>query len=720
MSSESLVGKTVLGYEVQEVIGTGGFGRVYKAIKFTGQDKYYAAIKHISVPSEDQYNDILSSMGGNYKAAENYFEEMLEDIRLEINTLFSLSKKNNKNIVTYYDHDIIKNSNPLRYEIVIRMEYLTPVSKYIKKSDVTIEDVINLGIDIGSAIEICHNQGIIHRDVKDDNIFINEDGNFKLGDFGISKVLLDTKQAISMKGTPIFMAPEVIKREKYDNTVDIYSLGIVLYKLLNYSRIPFLPPYPEHFTSKDVEDAIYNRRLSGCEMEPPINASYGLDKVILKACDNYENRYKHVSELISDLAQIKKLMPDEELSRILFEKNSEEKTIDKERDLDATCGKGQAGVYKIDTLDNYKGNDIFETESNKKAACTKEKSENILELENGTSEGLQQEEYLVESIEQRNIKDTSKAKISRKRTAIIILVVFIIIIGSIITVNKFKLSNIKLDSNIIGEDKLSSIKEVKESEGIGNLASNFNPIALMVADQNNLFFALDVGIVQAKNDYTEQKVLVQEQAFSLNKLSEEIYYINKDNIIKKVNIRTKESSVISQDKASKIIVLQDSIYYIGKEDEKLYKTSILGKDTKNIINDKVINFGVTNNKILYATSQELNMLDLNSNQVQKLNEYSENFSLYENCILFIKDKALYKSTIDMKHKQKIVDDAVTFTANKEWVYYINTNKELRLITLSGDNNSEVGNMKGIVLVNINSGVGYAIDKDKKIKYFRSN
>ncbi|GKU29325.1 protein kinase domain-containing protein [Clostridium folliculivorans] len=713
MSRESLVGKTVLGYEVQEVIGTGGFGRVYKAIKFTGQDKYYAAIKHISVPSEEQYNDILSSMGGNYKAAENYFEEMLDDIKSEINTLFSLSKKNNKNIVTYYDHDIIKNSNPLRYEIVIRMEYLTPVSKYIKKNDVTIEDVINLGIDIGSAIEICHSQGIIHRDVKDDNIFINEDGNFKLGDFGISKVLLDTKQAISMKGTPIFMAPEVIKREKYDNTVDIYSLGIILYKLLNYNRIPFLPPYPEHFTSKDIEDAIYNKRLSGCAMEPPINASYGLDKVILKACDKYENRYKNVSELISDLVQIKKLMPNEELSRILFEKDSEKKNVEKERELDETCGNGQAGVYRIETLDNYKGNDIFETESNKKAEYNKEKTGNILELKDGITKELKQEENIGK-------KSISKVKMSKKRTAIITLVVAATIIGIIITTNMFKLSNIKLDNSIIGNDTLSSIKEVKESEGLGNLSGNFNLMALMVADQNNLFFSMDDGIVQARNDYTEQKLLIKEDAFSLNKLSEDIYYINKDYIIKKVNIRTKESTVISQVKALKMIVLHDSIYYIGKEDGNLYKTSSIGKDTKKIINEKVINFAVTNNKILYATEQELNMLDLNSNQVQKLNEYSVNFSLYENCILFIKDNALYKSTIDMKHKKKIVDDAVVFTANKEWIYYINTNKELRLTTLSGSNNSEVDNMKDIEFVNINSGVGYAIDKDKKIKYFRTN
>lgn len=231
MSNEYLVGQKILGYELQELIGSGGFGKVYKGVKKIGKDEYYAAIKHISLPKNNEYNDLLNSMGRNYEAVDKYYEKILDDMVNEINTLFYLSKKDNKNIVTYYDHDIVKQENPLKYDIFIRMEYLKPLNIYSNEGNMIVEDAINLGIDIARALDNCHKQGIIHRDVKDGNIFISEDGYFKLGDFGISRMLSDTNQTLSMKGTPIFMAPEVILGKYYDKTVDIYSLGIVLYKL---------------------------------------------------------------------------------------------------------------------------------------------------------------------------------------------------------------------------------------------------------------------------------------------------------------------------------------------------------------------------------------------------------------------------------------------------------------------------------------------------------
>lgn len=363
-----LIGRTVLGYDVIELIGQGGFGKVYKAVKTTGKDKYYAAIKHIVLPNESNYNDILNSMGGNYDAADNYFESMLDDMIAEIKTLFSLSKSNNQNIVTYYDHDIVKHTNPLKYEIFIRMEYLTPLTLHLNKNDITLEDVLKLGIDISSSLEYCHSQGIIHRDVKDDNIFINEDGNYKLGDFGISKVLMDTKQALSVKGTPVYMAPEVILGKKYDKTVDIYSLGILLYKLLNYNRIPFLPKYPLQFTSRDTETAI-EKRLSGEKLEPPIHSSYGLSEVILKACSSQENRYTGAKQLSDDLAEILNSMPKDELSRILYKKaerssdtNPTQNTSSNEN-MEKTVGAGAANQSNVNAdAGNYKGKNLFDTE----------------------------------------------------------------------------------------------------------------------------------------------------------------------------------------------------------------------------------------------------------------------------------------------------------------------------------------------------------------------
>lgn len=80
------------------------------------------------------------------------------------------------------------------------------------------------------------------------NIFVSDKGEYKIGDFGVSKVLKDSSKAESLKGTPNFLAPEVyLGKEGYTKSVDLYSLGIVLYRLLNYSRNPFLPRFPEQY-----------------------------------------------------------------------------------------------------------------------------------------------------------------------------------------------------------------------------------------------------------------------------------------------------------------------------------------------------------------------------------------------------------------------------------------------------------------------------------------
>jgi serine/threonine protein kinase len=86
-----------------------------------------------------------------------------------------------------------------------------------------------------------------------------------------------------MRGTPLYMAPEIYRGEKYDAAVDIYSLGIVLYKLLNNGRMPFMPPYPEKVRYQDSEEAL-EKRMSGAVLFDPINAKGELANIVLKAC----------------------------------------------------------------------------------------------------------------------------------------------------------------------------------------------------------------------------------------------------------------------------------------------------------------------------------------------------------------------------------------------------------------------------------------------------
>lgn len=346
-----LIGKEILGYQVDELIGSGGFGTVYKVSKTNESGRYVYALKHISLPTEIQYNDVLSSMGGDYSKANDYFKSVLQDIIYEINILSSLSDKNSTNVVAYYDNDIVKRETPLRYDIYIRMEYLTPLTTYIRNREIKVKDAIELGIQLLSALELCHSNKIIHRDIKDDNIFVSKDGTFKLGDFGIAKVLKDTSRAASMKGTPAFIAPEVFSgQDAYNHGVDLYSLGIVLYKLLNYARLPFLPAYPDDYGMDDVDKAI-GKRLTGEIPGLPYNAQNRFGEVIVKAISSKDDRYSNARQFSEALIELKKSLPSEELERVInkhiLEAASSYKTSSGQAyntaDNEATVGTGEAG-----------------------------------------------------------------------------------------------------------------------------------------------------------------------------------------------------------------------------------------------------------------------------------------------------------------------------------------------------------------------------------------
>ena len=189
------------------------------------------------------------------------------------------------------------------------MEYLTSFLDYCAGRELTEEDVIQLGIDLCKALEYCQKQNIIHRDIKPENIFVSRFGEFKLGDFGIARELERTMSGLSKKGTFSYMAPEMYKGEPYDAKVDIYSLGIVLYKLRNHNRLPFISLEKQLITYRDKENAL-NRRMSGENPPRPAEAGEGLADIILKACAyDRKDRFETAEEFREALEALKYQKP---------------------------------------------------------------------------------------------------------------------------------------------------------------------------------------------------------------------------------------------------------------------------------------------------------------------------------------------------------------------------------------------------------------------------
>lgn len=309
-----MIGKEILGYQLQEEIGRGTFATVYKVSKINVLGTYARAMKVISLPTEKQYTDVLHSMGGDYSKTNDYFLSILEEVANEITIMDSLADRGVEQIVKYFEHDVVERGEESKfYDIYILMEYLTPFKDYLDDHQLVVADVIRLGKDILRALSRCHELNMIHRDVKDSNIFVSENGTFKLGDFGVSKILGDATSAATLKGTPTYIAPEVyLAGQKYDETVDLYSLGIVLYRLLNYFRQPFLPAFPQPYSGRD-EFLALEKRLSGQVPNPPSQAPQALGEVILKAINPRSTRFDSAQEFLVALESVEAHLSPEEL-----------------------------------------------------------------------------------------------------------------------------------------------------------------------------------------------------------------------------------------------------------------------------------------------------------------------------------------------------------------------------------------------------------------------
>ncbi|MCH5353908.1 MAG: protein kinase [Acutalibacter sp.] len=265
----------------EKPLGTGSFGAVYKAVRRDNNVESYAAIKVISIPQNESEVDSLRSEGMSEGDTREYFQGVVNEFVGEIQLMDSF--KGVPNIVSIEDYKVVEKADGIGWDIYIRMELLTPFNTYIRDKALSEQEVIKLGCDICTALELCAQRNVIHRDIKPENIFVNQFGYYKLGDFGIARKLENVTGGLSQKGTYNYMAPEVERGPHYGATVDLYSLGLVLYRLLNKNRLPFLDTEQQQ-KNPNERTAALRRRMNGEPLPAPCDASPAMASVILCAC----------------------------------------------------------------------------------------------------------------------------------------------------------------------------------------------------------------------------------------------------------------------------------------------------------------------------------------------------------------------------------------------------------------------------------------------------
>ncbi len=271
------------GWYIKALLGEGGYGKVFQIERRdTFGTVFESALKVITIPPNKGGIEDAMAEGMDQNSAAIYFQDCVKELNREIVLMSRL--KGHSNIVSYEDHSIIQHEDGIGWDILIRMELLTPITRFLKDNRFfSRRRVVQMGIDLCRALELCQKYDIIHRDIKPANIFLSEAGDFKLGDFGVARVTSAATAAYTRVGTMNYMAPEVFAGKEYSRNVDIYSLGLVMYQLLNGNRMPFYPPYPQPITFAEQERA-HARRLGGEKLPAPANAPEKLAKIVLKAC----------------------------------------------------------------------------------------------------------------------------------------------------------------------------------------------------------------------------------------------------------------------------------------------------------------------------------------------------------------------------------------------------------------------------------------------------
>lgn len=285
-------------WRVTKKLGNGSYGSVYEIIRNDLAIKYTCALKVLNMRAQDS---------GHYESADytvsidritdTDIDEFVHGVTSEIEAMIRL--KGVPNIVTIEDYALLR--NPYGCTILIRMEELEPMESYFKRKGGTPakEDLVRLGTDICSALSFCEQNHILHRDIKPGNLFYSEKAGFKLGDFGISRTVASIREKASMSGigTPRYIAPEIYHGERYNNTADIYSFGLVLYVLAN----GFMPPLcgdepgltPDTLSTSRLHEANMRRLNEGKRLPPPRYADESLASVICTACEpKPENRFQ--------------------------------------------------------------------------------------------------------------------------------------------------------------------------------------------------------------------------------------------------------------------------------------------------------------------------------------------------------------------------------------------------------------------------------------------
>ena len=270
---------------VDKQVCEGNLSNVYEV----KNEKKTAIIKVISVPKlQIEGRAASQSNMENQEAMSGFFKDVVEALETELERISVLN--NIPNILGYQQYEAFERRQDVGYDLVLLMDKEENLSDYLKKNNQIKNDgIVKLIREAAWILEQAHREGIIHKDLKPENIFVKENGECMVGDFAMARKVDSYQSRNQRKIEPAYIAPEVLSDYDYDVSTDIYALGVVLYALLNDQYVP---------------GELINRRFQ-TKVPRPVRAGERLSELVLKAIAYRKNeRFSSAEEFFHALSQL--------------------------------------------------------------------------------------------------------------------------------------------------------------------------------------------------------------------------------------------------------------------------------------------------------------------------------------------------------------------------------------------------------------------------------
>lgn len=315
-------------YEILGKVGAGGMSDVYKAKDLTlGR---FVAIKVLKQEFSEDINFVTK-------------------FRTEAQSAAGLE---HPNIVNIYD---VGSEKGMHFIVMEYVEGITLKTYIEKKGQLSFKEAVSIAIQVGRGIEAAHNKGIIHRDIKPQNIIISTEGKVKVTDFGIARAASSNTISSDVMGSVHYSSPEQARNGFVDGKSDIYSLGIVMYEMVT-GRVPF---------DGDTTVAVAIQHLQEEMVTPSAyapNLPVSMEKIILKCTQkNPDRRYESMTAVLTDLRKAL-VSPDEDFVVMVPTTNQDKTRIIGQDDL-REIKKESGNIYlKTDNIIRAKEEEIEDDE----------------------------------------------------------------------------------------------------------------------------------------------------------------------------------------------------------------------------------------------------------------------------------------------------------------------------------------------------------------------